>query len=207
MFRRLFAASVALAVLLPAASASAGQAPSRGDGLTAGTTSPGQTFEQAFSLFGDRRLYTAVPNGSFEDGSAGWQISGDATVVAHANPFRPEPGASALRMGPGSVAISPPVCVAKGYPSARGFLKRLNGRVRSALGVEVLYPARRTGKAAFAKPAGSLGGSALFGPTRRFSIAQGLAGGGPVEVRFRLTVRGSGTFLVDDLLVDPRCRS
>ena len=127
---------------MPAAEAVAGRAP------TLGAACPGQTFEQAFSLFGDKRLYTAVPNGSFENGTAGWQISGDATVVSHANPFRPEPGESALRMGPGSVATSPPVCVTKGYPSARGFLKRLSGRMRSNLGVEVLFPAQRAGGAA-----------------------------------------------------------
>ena len=198
MLRKLFAASVALLVLLPATGASAGQVPARGEGCV------DQTFAPAFASFGDRRLYTAVPNGSFEDGTAGWEISGDATVVPHVNPFRA--GASALQMGPGSVATSPAICVTHGYQSARAFVQRLTGGRASALRVEVLYPAHAR-KSATTKRAGALGGGIAFGPSRRFSLAQGMTSGSPVDIRFRLTVRGAGAFLVDDLLVDPRCRS
>ena len=200
MLTKLFVASAALLALMPAAGASAGVVPTSGEGC------PDQTFTQAFAQFGDRHLYTAVPNGSFENGTTGWQITGDAAVVPHVNPFRPNPGTGALMMGPGSVATSPPVCVTRHYPSARTFLQKVSGGLLSRVGVEVLYPAR-VGRTATRKPAGFLGGSALFGPSRRFSIAQGLFGRGPVEIRIRLSVRGTGTFLIDDLLVDPRCRS
>ena len=62
----------------------------------------GQTFEQAFLQFGDKRQYVAVPNGNFEDGLTGWDVSGDVELTPFANAFRPDPGTTALLMKPGS---------------------------------------------------------------------------------------------------------
>ena len=36
---------------------------------------------QAFAQWGDSALYTLLPNGSFENGSASWALSGGARVV------------------------------------------------------------------------------------------------------------------------------
>lgn len=167
---------------------------------------PGQTFEQAFAAFGDKRQYTALPNGDFESGLTGWEVTGGAEVEAHENPFRPTPGASALFMPAGSSVTSPALCVSKGYPSARLFAQKLSGKGGSGIEVEVLYPPRDKGKGSTVKKAGLLKGWDAFAPSRSFSIGQGRIGRGTAMVRFRLTVKGNASFLVDDLLVDPRCR-
>ena len=199
MSRRFFSTVLAAGALC------CGFAPSAPAFTGSGEGCPDQDFEQAFAQFKDRRLYTLVENGSFQNGLTGWQTDGGAAVVPEINPFRPVLGAGALLMPPGSSAVSPAVCVAKGYPSARVFVQRLGLRA-GGLRVEVLYPARQ-GKSAFTKSAGTLRGATAFAPSRRFSLAQGRIGGGTSLIRFRFSVRGGAAYVLDDILVDPRCRS
>jgi hypothetical protein len=168
---------------------------------------PGQVFEQSFLQFGDKRHYTLVPNGNFEDGLNGWDVSGDVELIDLPNPFRPDPGSTALVMKPGSSVTSAPICASRGYPVARAFQRKLaNGKGGHSLKVEVLWPPRERGGQRTAKPAGRLSGSATYAPTRKFAIGQGRARRGTANIRFRFTVIGDATYLLDDLLLDPRCR-
>lgn len=168
---------------------------------------PGQTFEQAFLQFGDKRQYVAVPNGNFEDGLNGWDVSGDVELTPFANAFRPDPGTTALLMKPGSSVTSPAICASRGYPVARAFQQMVAaGKGAHALKVEVLWPPRERGGQRSAKPAGRLRGSEVFAPTRKFAIGQGRARRGTAQIRFRFTVVGDTTYLLDDLMLDPRCR-
>ena len=223
-FKKLLIASAAVGAL--AFPATAGAAPK--DETQAPEVCAGQAFEQAFAQFNDKSQYTLVPNGSFEDGLEGWEVSGNASVVDHANVFRPEPGSHALLMEAGSSVTSPAICVSKGYPYARLFAQQLSAGGGSGINVEVLYPSRTRGgnkpevpnsnaggngngggrptAGATVKPAGLLRGDTAFGPSRRFSIGQGRAGHGTAMVRFRFSVKGSASYLLDDVLVDPRCR-
>ncbi len=168
---------------------------------------PGQTFEQAFLQFGDKRHYTLVPNGNFEDGLTGWNVSGDVELTPFANPFRPDPGTTALLMKPGSSVTSPAICASRGYPVARAFQQLVTSvKGPKALKVEVLWPPRQRGNQRSAKQAGRLKGSEVFAPSRKFAIGQGRARRGTAQIRFRFTVIGNSTYLLDDLLLDPRCR-
>ena len=168
---------------------------------------PGQVFEQAFLQFGDKRHYTAVDNGNFENGLTGWDVSGDVELVSSANAFRPDPGATALVMKPGSSVTSAPICASRGYPVARLFQQKLAvGKGNGSLKVEVLWPPRERGGQRSAKPAGRLRGSEVFTPSRKFAIGQGRARRGTAPIRFRFTVVGDATYLIDDLMLDPRCR-
>jgi hypothetical protein len=221
MFKKLLIASAALAALAFPSGAGA-YVNAQGQEVC-----PGQTFEQSFKQFGDKSHYTLVPNGSFESGLFGWDVSGDATVIPYVNEFLPEGSANALYMPAGSSVTSPPICVSKGYPYARAFAQRLSGDGSAALKVEVLYPAPTTSRAGnpnpggsphgggstggqgarpVVKPAGFIRGTTAFRPTRRFSIGQGRIGRGTTTVRFRFTVRGDASYILDDLLVDPHCR-
>lgn len=168
---------------------------------------PGQSFEQAFLQFGDKRQYTLVPNGNFEDGLTGWDVSGDVELVDQPNPFRLDPGVSALLMKPGSSVTSPAICASRGYPVARLFHQMVeHGKGGYGLKVEVLWPPRERGGQRSAKPAGRLKGTEVFGPSKKFAIGQGRARRGTAQIRFRLTVVGDASYVVDDLLLDPRCR-
>ena len=168
---------------------------------------PGQVFEQAFLQFGDKRDYTLVPNGNFEDGLTGWDVSGDVELTPFSNPFRPDPGTTALLMKPGSSVTSAPICASRGYPVARAFQQLVAAeKGPRALRVEVLWPPREKGGQRSAKPAGRLSGSEVFAPSRKFAIGQGRARRGTANIRFRFTVVGDSTYLLDDLLLDPRCR-
>jgi hypothetical protein len=201
MFKKLLIASALLGALAFPSGAGA-YVNSRGQEVCTG-----QTFEQAFLGFGDKRHYTLVPNGNFESGLDGWDVSGDVDLVSLPNLFRPDPGATALVMNPGSSVTSPAICASRGYPIARAFQQKLaHGQGGHALKVEVLWPPRERGRQRSAKPAGRLTGSDLFAPTRKFAIGQGRARRGTANIRFRFTVVGDATYLLDDLMLDPRCR-
>ena len=81
MFKKLLIASAALGAL---AFPSGAGAIVNSNGVE---RCPGQVFEQAFLQFGDKRHYTAVDNGNFEDGLNGWDVSGDVALT----PFVLEP--------------------------------------------------------------------------------------------------------------------
>ena len=201
MFKKLLIASAALGALAFPSGAGA-YVNSKGQEVC-----PGQVFEQAFLQFGDNRHYTLVPNGNFEDGLIGWDVSCDVELTSFANPFRPNPGTTALLMKPGSSVTSPAICASRGYPVARAFQQMVAaGKGAHALSVEVLWPPRQRGGQRSAKPAGRLKGSETFAPTRKFAIGQGRARRGTAMIRFRFTVVGDTTYLLDDLLLDPRCR-
>jgi hypothetical protein len=164
---------------------------------------------QAFLPWHDSAFYAPTPNGDFESGSTGWTLSGGAVVVAGGNPHFPGSGASALSLPSGSSAVSPPVCVASGSPTARMFAQTLSGGSGASLQVEVLYESGR-GQDATGN-AGHLPSLSEFGPTRKFSLAQGRLGTKPgseetASIRFRFTPREGAHWLIDDLLVDPRRR-
>jgi len=246
MFKKLLITSAAVAALAFPASAGA-VLNDKGE-----ESCPGQTFDQSFLQFNDKSFYTLVPNGSFEDGLTGWDVTGDPVVIPHVNEFLKEGSANALWMPAGSSVTSPSICVSRGYPYARAFLQRLSGGNGAALKVEVLYPPRTgsapasaakppadnphaggngngnpnaggngngggnpnaggngggpAGDRPIVKPAGMLQGRTWWRPSRRFSIGQGRIGRGTVRVRFRFTVKGDASYLLDDVLVDPRCR-
>ena len=201
MIKKLLIASAALGALAFPSGAGA-YVNSKGQEICAG-----QTFEQAFLQFGDKRHYTLVPNGNFEDGLNGWDVTGDVELTPFANPFRPDPGTTALLMKPGSSVTSAPICASKGYPVARAFQQIAAAEIGPrALKVEVLWPPRERGGQRSAKPAGRLKGSEVFAPSRKFAIGQGRARRGTAQIRFRFTVVGNSSYLLDDLMLDPRCR-
>jgi hypothetical protein len=154
---------------------------------------------RVFAPWHDRRLYTLAPGGDFETQAEGWTLEGPAAVVADSSPFLlgEALGVGALELGAGGSAVSPPICVERGFPSFR-FLAR--SADEGALKVQVLYDRGKP------KTAGRLKPGAEWAPARKFSLAQGrfkAKRGASATVRLRFAVT-AGTVRVDDVHVDPR---
>jgi hypothetical protein len=130
--------------------------------------------QQPFLAWHDQASYVLVDGGDFETAAGGWTLEGGAATAAGGNPLRPDSSATALSLPAGSSATSPPICVGKGNPTARLFTRTaaLAASERAALGVEVLY-LNAAGDVRKVKKAGALRPKDSWGPTRKFSLAQG----------------------------------
>ena len=167
------------------------------------------TLSQPFLKWNDRATYTLAPGGSMES-SAGWSLSGGASMVAGNEPWHVNGAADSrsLRLPAGSKATSAFMCVGKGYPFMRLFVRN-TGSSLSKLKVEVLYKDPETG-AVKALPTGNLRTSdSGWQLTRRIAMAIGhvaTSADGTGRVAFRISpVDGYGNWQADDLFVDP-CR-
>ena len=77
----------------------------------AGLLSCGST-AKVFAPLGDYSNYFGVTNSGFENGSAGWSLSGGARVAPGNEPYNlTGNGASSLLLPPGSTALSDKTCV------------------------------------------------------------------------------------------------
>jgi hypothetical protein len=160
-----------------------------------------RVFDRLFKPWHDRMLYTAVPGGDFETLAEGWTLEGGAALVADSSPFLlgPALGASALELPAGATALSPPICVERGFPNFRFAAKSVSTE-RASLKVQVVYADGRH------KATGRLKPRADWAVTRKLSLAQGRfrvrrGESALVQLRFAVT---SGTARIDDLYIDPR---
>jgi hypothetical protein len=158
---------------------------------TEATCAP-RVFNTTFARWGDTALYTLTPGGDFEAATPGWRLTGSAAQVAGSSPFAS--GHSSLSLPAGTSALSPPICVEKGYPSWRFAARSTGGKVA----VEVVYP-MKTKESATVTPAASWG----LSPVLRLS--QGQFGKGAAYIQLRLTA-SVATVVVDDVYVDPFLR-
>jgi hypothetical protein len=159
-----------------------------------------RTFARVFKPWNDRRLYTLAPGGDFETLAEGWTLEG-ATVAADSSPFvlGAALGVSSLELPAGSTALSPPICVERGFPSFR-LAARTISTDQAVVKVGVVYANGRVKKAGRVKPA------ADWAVTRKLSLAQGRfrvrrGESALVQLRFAVT---AGTARLDDVYVDPR---
>jgi hypothetical protein len=155
---------------------------------------------RVFKPWNDRRLYTLAPGGDFETAAEGWTLEG-ATVAADSSPFLlgAALGASSLELPAGATALSPPICVERGYPSFR-LVARTVSAEKAVMKVAVVYADGSVKKTGRLKPA------ADWRVTRKLSLAQGRfrvrrGESAMVQVRFEVT---AGTARLDDVYVDPR---
>jgi hypothetical protein len=167
----------------------------------AGAPCEERVFSRVFKPWHDRALYTLAAGGDFETLAEGWTLEGPAVVAADSSPFvlGAALGTGSLELPAGATAVSPPICVTRGFPTFR-FLARSVSVDPSELKVQVVYASGRTKTTGRIKPA------AEWAPTRKLSLAQG---------RFRTRRRGTaliqlrfaaiaGAVRIDDVYVDPR---
>jgi hypothetical protein len=159
-----------------------------------------RTFARVFEPWNDSRLYTLAPGGDFETLAEGWTLDG-ATAAADSSPFvlGAALGASSLELPAGATALSPPICVERGFPSFRLAARSVSAD-QAFVKVQVVYADGR------AKKTGRLQPAADWAVTRKLSLAQGrfkVRRGKSALVRLRFAAT-AGTARLDDLYVDPR---
>jgi hypothetical protein len=167
------------------------------------------TLEQPFSDVGDNRDYVLAPGGAFEDPTApGWSLSGGAAVVDATDPLAlgSSGDSNALSLPPGSSAVSPAMCVDLHYPTMRFVGAQLTDK-NSGLHVEVLYPSSKKqewDKAGTVKATDDDGWHATKDVDIRPEYGGKTAGWRLVALQF--TAEDRGTWLIDDVFVDPRMK-
>jgi hypothetical protein len=172
-----------------------------------------QSLDHEFLPWLDPMLYTVVPNGTLENGAAGWTLSG-SSVVSGNEPWGVNNAADSksLRIPPGKSATTPSICVGLLHPTLRFFAKSsgdsLLGSVVATLAVEVLFEDNAGN--VHSLPIGVVTPGSRWSPTLPLPVLANLLPLLPNDrtaVRFRLTAIGGSTWQVDDVYVDPRSRS
>jgi hypothetical protein len=193
--------SVGLAVA--ALSMGATQALAYGEALPCG----GRAEAPVFAAWGDKASYFQVVNGGFENGSAGWALSGPAVVVK-GNEWYRVAGASdshSLRLAPGGVAESRTLCVSQGEETLRLFVANYHVP-GSILHVDAMARNTETGQQGWA--AFDVNGdvpSPFWSPTMKLSIPKMFgSASGTEELTLTFSVRGAPAYwFVDDVYIDP----
>jgi hypothetical protein len=157
----------------------------------------------------DYANYKLVDNGSFEDGTEGWTLTGGARVVnGNASQRVNDPKDSrSLLLPAGSTATTPPVCVGLDEPTMRYFARKNSGLL-SIMTVSVQVQLE-LGGAWLTLPIGvDLGGS--WHPSLPNLVLVNLLPLLPPDmtaVRFKFAPILGGAWQIDDVYVDPRARS
>jgi hypothetical protein len=164
-----------------------------------------------FMRFLDPLPYVLAPDGGFEAGAAGWQLSGGARVVLGNEPFALSgPGTKSLQIPAGGSATSPPMCVGLVLPIVR--FVATGGTLLSTLKVEAVWKDGAGRERSLELLPFVLGGTRSWVPTLPLLQLGGVLdaltlNGLTTEMSFRFTPRaglfGSGTWKIDDVYVDP----
>jgi hypothetical protein len=177
--------------------------PAAGAGLLGSVLPSCGPVSQPFSQWGDKDGYCAFPNLGFENGSAGWTLNGEASVVADNEPWQVSgPGTSALKLGPGASALSSPLPISLIDPWVRFFAK--SGAANGSLSVQVIFQGP-LGNTLGVLNVGSLAAAdyASWRPTQPvLSVLSLPLGTATAEVLVRNTAT-HGNWLVDDVYLDP----
>jgi hypothetical protein len=156
------------------------------------------------SAFGDVRDYFVAPGGDFEGGRDGWTLDGGAAIVGGGGTLAGGVG-NALRLPPGSQAVSPAFCVDLHYPTFRFFAAQV-AQKGGSLKVDVIYPELPKSNV---HGAGDVKSNPHWGLSKDFKLepqrAGKKAGWRKVAIRFRADAH-EGDWRVDDILIDPRMR-
>jgi hypothetical protein len=180
--------------------------PSHAGVLTTSTPCTATDSSQVFLRWLDIASYQHAPDGGFEAGAKGWDLEGAATVAGN-EPYAVGGAAddTALRVPSGGSATSPAFCVGLEHPTARFFAKRVGGSLLSTLRVDVEFE-DALGETHF-QPVGVV---ALNGGSWQPSLPMPLVAnllpllpGDHTPVALRFVPQGSGSWLVDDVYVDP----
>ena len=154
---------------------------------------------QAFAAWGDLSDYFMAPGGDVEDGADTWSLSGGAAAVEGNEPFGA--GSRSLLLPAGGSATTAAMCVGVEHRSMRFFAR---GPSSGVLRVEAVYE-KRTSKEKAVHVA-TVSTSSDWAPTDVLPmIVNEHAGdyGNALPVALRFSAVGTGSWQIDDVLVDP----
>jgi hypothetical protein len=197
-----------LAAITATAMTGAFAAPASAGILTVSETNCGdETLTQPFQQFGDRANYKLVRNGTFEDGTGGWTLTGRARVVSGNEPWKV--GGSnhgkSLVLPAGSTAISPASCVGLAEPTLRFFAKKNRAALLGVSTLAVSVYVRTSLGLTVPLPVGVVLGNGQWKPTPPLLIVANLLPllpGDRTPVAFQFTPL-LGDWQIDDVYVDP----
>jgi hypothetical protein len=196
-----------LSVTVALAAMASGAPPAQADGqaVRVGGLCAGHVLGQPLLGFGDASSYLLAPKADFESDLSGFGVSGDPAIQDGNESFNVTGAGDAhsLWLPAGSSITTPPLCVTWDYPSMRLFVRSDNGDGK--LRVQVVYRDALTGreevKGVGAVEADDVGGGWTL--SRSFPTLAGKLG---TSLSIRLTAKDSGSWSVDDVLVDPYSR-
>ena len=152
--------------------------------------------------------YTPAGDGGFEQGAAGWTLTGGAQVVDGNESYYVTSASDSrsLRLPAGASATSPTICVGLEHPTVRMFARRAAG-LNGTAAVEVLFEDALGN--VHSQAIGTVAGIGSWQPSLPLPIVANLLPLLPGEhtpVAFRL-IGLSGDVRIDDFYVDPWRRS
>jgi hypothetical protein len=161
---------------------------------SAATCPPPPSSVHPFLSWSDAGDYVPTTGGSFEQGPAGWSLSGGASIVDDnaPNPLDPSTASHALHLPAGSSATSACVTAPGILGIVRFFAKSTGGQLK----VEILVKGG-------AYDAGTITAGSGWSPSP-ILLSNAPAYKGAVTYQIRLTAVGAGAnFTVDDIYFDP----
>jgi len=175
--------------------------------LTASAPScPQPASSQVFLPWLDIANYQPAPDGGFEAGAKGWNLEGAATVAGN-EPYAVGGAAddSALRLAAGGSATTPTFCVGIEHPTARFFAKRVGGSLLSTLRVDVRFEDSLGVTRELPIGLVALNGGSWQPSLPMLLVANllPLLPGDHTPVQLRFVPQGGGSWLIDDVYVDP----
>ena len=158
---------------------------------------------QPFAPWQDFAEYFLAPGGDIEDGAASWDLSGGAAPVAGNESFNVAGAGhgTALSLPVGGSATTAAFCVGAEHRTMRFFLR---GPSTGVVHVDAIYAKRTTQEKSVRLAAVAAGATWAPSPAVDMvvnEIAPDYGNALPVSLRF--TARGTGTWQIDDVFVDP----
>jgi hypothetical protein len=152
-----------------------------------------------FQPWGDVSQYVLAPGGDLEERDSTWALTGGAGAVEGNEPFHVGAPADHVALGlpAGSSATTAQMCIGVEHRTLRFFSKA--SRRSGSLKVEVLYAGR-------ARTLGTIGAATAWAPTDVLPMVVNElapAHGNAIQVAFRFTPRGTASWSIDDVYVDP----
>ncbi len=163
------------------------------------------TLTQPFVPWADASSYKLAPGGDFENGLAGWTLSGGADQGSGSEPYgvTGSVGAASLSLPVGASATSPATCVDAAYPTFRFFDR--SDTPGASVAVSVIYA---TSSGTVTIPVGTAATDTSWQPSELMvtgSAVPGALNGGTANVQLRFTAVDGGVH-VDDAYIDPKGR-
>jgi hypothetical protein len=199
-----------LAALASAAAMTASAAAPSAQAASLGISCPTPA-AQTFAAFGDTNYYIPAPDSGFENGAAGWKLTGGAQVVTGNEPWMVGGAGQtqSLSLPAGSSATSPPMCIGLLSGGMRFFLQNA-GATTSGLRVQVIYNggvgALLGGLTSTLKISdqGTEYGDKAWAPSDDIVMTGGLLPLLTQSVQFRFTpLSTGGNWRIDDVYLDP----